>query len=225
MKVEECIHCFSSAGESWVTFLESRISCNVYNTTLGKQMWPWTFPIPWLPTIFYCPVQCHMVQDNSFSHLRPGVLAMSLLNLLPIPTLLTLGWEGRRKPWHCISTAHQLPKCISNTVLDINAKQNTFGAAVKKVNILAPSQLDPVPAAGPNTSWYTTKWRESQPSHPCKSMDYGQGTVFGAEYRLQCTENGSNSVGILQSLCQIDPMSAHPGTERKLYAICQDLLN
>lgn len=161
MKVEEFIHCFSSAGESWVTFLESRILHNVYTTALGKQMLPWTFPIPLLPTIFCCSVQRHMVQGNAFSYLRPGVLAISLLNLLPIPSLLTLGWEGGRKPWHCISAAHQVPKCISNTVLDINAKHGTFGAAVKKLNVLTPSQLDPLPAAGTNTSCHTTKWRVS----------------------------------------------------------------
>ena len=218
MKVEEFIHCFSSAGESWVTFLESRILHNVYTTALGKQMLPWTFPIPLLPTIFCCPVQRHMVQGNAFSYLRPGVLAISLLNLLPIPSLLTLGWEGGRKPWHCISAAHQVPKCISNTVLDINAKHGTFGAAVKKLNVLTPSQLDPLPAAGPNTSCHTTKWRVCRSSHPCKSMDYDQGTVSGAEYQLQCVENSNDSVGILQSLCQIVPINAHTGTERTLYA-------
>ena len=225
MKVEEFIHCFSSAGESWVTFLESRILHNVYTTALGKQMLPWTFPIPLLPTIFCCSVQRHMVQGNAFSYLRPGVLAISLLNLLPIPSLLTLGWEGGRKPWHCISAAHQVPKCISNTVLDINAKHGTFGAAVKKLNVLTPSQLDPLPAAGPNTSCHTTKWRVSRSAHPCKSMDYDQGTVSGAEYQLQCVENSNDSVGILQSLCQIVPINAHTGTERTLYAICQDLMN
>ena len=37
-------------------------------------------------------------------------------------------------------------------------------------------------------------------------------TVYGAEYRLQCIQNDSGNVGILQSLCQVGPTNAHTRT-------------
>jgi hypothetical protein len=42
--------------------------------------------------------------------------------------------------------------------------------------------------------------------------DYDQGTVYGAECRLQCAGNDVGNVGISQSLCQVGPTDAHTGT-------------
>ena len=52
----------------------------------------------------------------------------------------------------------------------------------------------------------------------CSSMDYSHGTMFRAEYWLQCVRNDGGNVGISQSLHQVDPMSAHTGKERTPYA-------
>lgn len=52
-------------------------------------------------------------------------------------------------------------------------------------------------------------------------MDCNQGTVHRVEYQLQCTENDSASIGILQGLFQVGPVNAptetRTGTGRTLY--------
>lgn len=50
---------------------------------------------------------------------------------------------------------------------------------------------------------HATKWRESQSPHSSELMDYDQGAAYRAEYWLQCVENDSSKVGILQSLHQV----------------------
>jgi len=42
----------------------------------------------------------------------------------------------------------------------------------------------------------TMKWNVSWSSHQRKSADYKQGTVFGAEYWLQCVGNYGGNIGI-----------------------------
>jgi len=44
--------------------------------------------------------------------------------------------------------------------------------------------------------FHTTKWRVPQSAHQCKSMDDNQGTMYGAEYWLQCIRNDGDCVGI-----------------------------
>ena len=53
---------------------------------------------------------------------------------------------------------------------------------------------------------------------PCEFEDYKQGTVYKAEYWLQCIGNNGGNTGILLSLHQQGPMNAHIGTERTPYA-------
>ena len=56
------------------------------------------------------------------------------------------------------------------------------------------------------------KRRASQSAHPCESADYDYGTVYGAEYRLQCVGSVGGNVRISQSLRQVGPTNAHTGT-------------
>ena len=57
----------------------------------------------------------------------------------------------------------------------------------------------------------------SQSAHPHELVDDKLGTVYRAEYWLQCIGNGG-SVGISQILSQVDPTNAHTGTEWTLHA-------
>ena len=66
-------------------------------------------------------------------------------------------------------------------------------------------------------SYHTTKCRVSLLAHLFESADYDQGTVYGAEYQLQCVGNDGGSVGILQGLCQVNSMNAYTGSERTTY--------
>ena len=52
----------------------------------------------------------------------------------------------------------------------------------------------------------------------CVNCDYTQGTVYGAEYQLQCVGNDGDNTGISKSLHQVGPMNLHTGTERTQYA-------
>ena len=54
-------------------------------------------------------------------------------------------------------------------------------------------------------SSHTMKRRASLLAYPQKSVDYGQGTVYGAQYWLQHVGNDGGNIGTLQSLCQIAP--------------------
>jgi len=58
-------------------------------------------------------------------------------------------------------------------------------------------------------SCHTTKWRASLSAHPWESVDYNQGTTYGAQYQLQCTENSGCNTETSQSLCHMGPMNAH----------------
>ena len=49
-------------------------------------------------------------------------------------------------------------------------------------------------------------------------MAYDQGTVYRAEYRLQCIGNDDDNVGVLQSLHKVGPVDAHVGSERAVRA-------
>ena len=62
-------------------------------------------------------------------------------------------------------------------------------------------------------SYHTTKQRASQSAHSCESVDYDQGTVYRAEYWLQCIENNNGNIVISQSLCQGSPMDANTWSE------------
>jgi len=61
----------------------------------------------------------------------------------------------------------------------------------------------------------------TQSAHLGELVDYYWGTDYRTEYQLQCIGNRGGNVTILQSLCQVDPMNAHAGTEGTLN-ICQD---
>lgn len=74
-------------------------------------------------------------------------------------------------------------------------------------------------------SCHTIKWRASQSALLHESVDYDQGIVHGAEFRLQCFGVSGSNVGMLQSLFQVDRLNAHRGTERRPYEVYQDLLN
>ena len=64
---------------------------------------------------------------------------------------------------------------------------------------------------------FSTNCRVFRLAHPCKLVDYDQGNVYGAEYQLQWVTDDGGSVGISQSLRQVDPTDAHTETERTLY--------
>ena len=65
---------------------------------------------------------------------------------------------------------------------------------------------------------HTTKRRVTLSTHLCKSVNYNQGAVYGAECYLQGTGNDDGNVGILQSLHEVGPTNAHTETERTPYA-------
>lgn len=48
--------------------------------------------------------------------------------------------------------------------------------------------------------------------------------MYRAEYPLLCIGNNGGNVGLSQNLWQVDPMSAHMGTERTHHAGLSDVL-
>ena len=77
----------------------------------------------------------------------------------------------------------------------------------------------------PCTAITTKKRRESPLAHLHRLAEYDKGTVYWAEYWLQCVGNNDSNVGISQSLHQVGPVITHAGTERPPLASYQDLLN
>ena len=76
----------------------------------------------------------------------------------------------------------------------------------------------------PHSGWPCTAVTPQNEEHldqldlRCELADYNQGTVYRAEYWLQCIGNNGDNVGISQSLHQVGPTNAHTGTERTPYA-------
>jgi len=62
------------------------------------------------------------------------------------------------------------------------------------------------------TPRYEERLDQRNRRNPHELADYDQGTVHGAEYRLQCVGNDGGNVGISQSLRQVGPTNAHTGT-------------
>jgi len=69
----------------------------------------------------------------------------------------------------------------------------------------------------------TVTWRVSLPAHP-RELDYNLGTVYRAEYLLQCVGTNGSSVGISQRSWWISHMLTKEQEEHFLQ-VCQDLLN
>jgi hypothetical protein len=65
-------------------------------------------------------------------------------------------------------------------------------------------------------AWLSTHKMKSalRSAHPCKSVDYGQGTLYRAECQIQCIGNDVGNTVLLQSLCQVGLTYAHTGTWR-----------
>jgi len=58
-------------------------------------------------------------------------------NFLCTPTYLQVGWcEKQKRPWLCVSTAHQQQKhpCVINTVFSTNPEHGPILATMKTIN-------------------------------------------------------------------------------------------
>lgn len=72
-------------------------------------------------------------------------------------------------------------------------------------------------------SCHPVKWRASQSAYPCE-LDYNWGSVYRAEYLLECAGNDGSNVGTSQRLCWVSQMFTKKQKEHHLQ-VCQDLPN
>ena len=118
---------------------------------------------------------------------------------------------------HAEEMAPNIHQCLLNVYGD-----QTVNVSTMRWKVVCFSSGDRKLKDKPHSRWscsvVTPQNEVSQSVHPCMSLDYDQGTVYGAEYLLQWVRNNGGSIGILQSLHQVCPTDAHVGTVRTLYA-------